>query len=45
VIAAQEKYLRRILPQSELVNVNGTRNGTGFTGRPLQGYAFEGVGA
>ena len=29
-IAAQEKYLRRILPQSELVNVNGTKNGTGF---------------
>ena len=44
-IAAQEKYLRRILPQSELVNVNGTKNGTGFTGGRLQGYDFEGVGA
>jgi integrase len=39
-IAAQEKYLRRILPQIELVKVNGTKNGTGFTGGPLQGYDF-----
>jgi integrase len=37
-IAAQEKYLHRILPQSELVKLNGTKNGTGFTGGPLQGY-------
>ena len=44
-IAAQEKYLRRILPQSELVNVNGTKNGTGFTDGRLQGYDFEDVGA
>jgi integrase len=44
-VAAQEKYLRRILPQSELVNVNGTKNGTGFTSGPLQGYDFEHVGA
>jgi hypothetical protein len=39
-IAAQEKYLRRILPQIELVTVNGTKNGMGFTGGPLQGYDF-----
>ena len=39
-IAAQEKYLRRILPKIELVKVNGTKNGTGFTGGPLQGYDF-----
>jgi hypothetical protein len=30
----------------ELVKVNGTKNGTGFTGGPVQGYDFfEDVGA
>jgi hypothetical protein len=41
----QQKHLRRILSPSELVNLNGTKNGTGFTDGPLQGYDLEDVGA